>query len=163
MLHHGFKTLKDILDVIVLPIIVALIAIYLPSYIENLKKAEHKRTFEEIISRELHEIEPHPKNKLENGNWHSHLIKQNFVHHRILEDASENRDFILSLNTDQVYLLNQLWAHYEMAASDTTNNEHLSKKWLSYYKRLCFDHETDKSKCSETYDLWKSLIAEYLR
>ncbi len=115
----GFDNWKDICDVIVIPIAAVLFATILPTCQEFTRR----ETFKRIISRELHEIEPQPEKMVVSKLWHSHLEKQGFIHQRILSDPTGNRDFILSLDPDQIYLLGQLWSHTDRGQKCEENQQ----------------------------------------
>lgn len=162
----GFTTWKDVLDIVFMPITVTLLAIFLPSYLESVKQDERRSSFEMIISREFSEIEPQPEeviNKVEGDEWHDHLKKNDFVHKRILDDASGNRDFLLSIDSDKIYYLNQLWAHMTRAKdSETPDRDHalIAERWIYYYCRLC-DSIEDGGECKGTLKNWEGVFRAY--
>jgi len=92
-------TLKGSLDIVVIPIILVMIALFWP-LIQNWHR---RRIFTKLVFRELQEIGPHSAES-ERENWTEHLSK-NFVHCAILKEVSQDRDFVLSLNSDLVYYL----------------------------------------------------------
>ncbi len=95
--------LKDILDIILIPISLAILAILWP----EIQSRSRRRTFRRLIIRELSEISPYPKEATKKG-WWQHCQKR-FIHREIFRDPSTNRDFILSLDPDMVYDVAQLW------------------------------------------------------
>ena len=96
-------TTKEILDIIIIPITLALIALLWPA----IQSWNRRRAFRRLIVRELEEISPHPPEPTLKG-WWEHQQKT-FVHQAIFDNPSENRDFILSLEPDLVYFVTQLW------------------------------------------------------
>ena len=102
---NGFQTWKDILEIIVIPM--ALIAYAYP-VIQN---ATRRQRFLKLIVRELREISPHSKTVQEEKGWWEHQ-KKDFVHRKIFEAPTENRDFILSLPPDMVYLVSIFGMHW---------------------------------------------------
>lgn len=96
-------TPRDILDIIIIPISLALIAWLWPA----IQHWNRRRAFRRLIVRELEEISPHPQEPTGEG-WWTHQQKT-FVHQAIFDNPSENRDFILSLEPDLVYYVTQLW------------------------------------------------------
>jgi hypothetical protein len=107
-------TTKDWLDVIIIPVALA----FLP-LIWGLTGWWIRRVqFQELIFRELEEIGPHPPTRGEAGSrnhWSEHHTRKRFVHTDILNQPTDNRDFILSLSADIVYYVNQLWNSKENA------------------------------------------------
>ena len=88
----GFETLKDVLQVVIIPILIFGLATLIPRQFE-LKK---RKSFLSPIQRELEEMEPRPKTQIPNGRWCQHL-KKRFIHKEIFKNPSANRDFILTL------------------------------------------------------------------
>ena len=96
--------LLNILNIIVIPISLALLSIVWP-----IAQSWHRRRiFRKLVYRELEELGPHPKEPVLSG-WVEHC-SNGFIHYEILQDVSAHRDFILSLDPTEVYLLTQLWA-----------------------------------------------------
>jgi hypothetical protein len=97
-MESGFDTVKDILDVVIVPVVIFALGAMLPHIIELGKR----RRFLALIRREMMEMKPRPLDKEKEGRWHLHL-KKKFIHEQIFEKPSENRDFILSLPPDLAY------------------------------------------------------------
>ncbi len=130
----GFDTLKDLLDVVVIPISIFAIGALLPRLFETVKT----RKFLALIRRELGEMEPRPKEPRPGGKWHEHLQKR-FLHEEIFENVSDNRDFILSLPPDVAYNVSQLWAHYHKASTSENDNDLAEEgaSWCYSLRGLC--------------------------
>jgi hypothetical protein len=153
-LHHSstligmglmeIMNLKDWLDIVVIPIVLVLIALFWP-LIQNWHRC---RIFTKLVFRELPEIGPHSIES-ERENWTGHLSK-NFVHRAILNEVSQNRDFVLSLNPDLVYYLSQLWDAYE--ARD-------EEQWLYFLAQLAKLDKTGQLK--EVHADWDKLCNRY--
>lgn len=120
---YGFDSAKDVLEVLLIPATGGLVALLWPS----IQAFDKRRRFERLIARELEEVGPHPK-KRTSGEfaWTKHQSKT-FLHQRILDDSTTNRDFILSLDPTLTYLVTQLWD-----ARRTGNGD----QWLWYLKCL---------------------------
>lgn len=119
----GFDSLKDVIEVLIIPLVIFGLGIWLPKLFENQKR----NTFINLIRREIREMTPFPtlqqmqnpektpqvKDKMEGitGRWPEHLTKR-FVHEQIFNNVSDNRDFILSLPPDLIYHLSQLWIEF---------------------------------------------------
>lgn len=95
--------LKDLLDIVIIPITISLIALIWP----GIQDWYRRRNFKRLILRELDELSPYPEDATLSG-WWEHCQKR-FIHREILEDPVSNRDFILSLDPDLSYYLTQLW------------------------------------------------------
>lgn len=98
---------KDVLEVIVIPVTLGLIALLWPA----IQSWSRRRAFQRLILRELEEVAPHPREpmpRLSSRDWPKHQNKA-FVHQRIFDEPTANRDFILSLEPDLVYFVTQLW------------------------------------------------------
>ena len=141
----GFESLKDLLDVLLVPAVGGAIALLWP----ELQARDKRRRFERLISRELEELGPYPEVRVPtSSSWTEHQ-KKNFLHKRILEDASANREFILTLDPTLVYQVSQLWDALK-TADDT--------QWLWYLKCLADRYH---GKVAKAYEDWKKLIESY--
>ena len=104
-METGFDSIKDICEVLLVPAVGGSVALLWP-WIQGIYR---RKRFEALIVRELNEVGPYPLEVLDSaGPWTGHLTR-NFIHQIVFESASENRDFILSLNPDVAYLTSQLW------------------------------------------------------
>ena len=146
-MDSGFASYKDILDVVVVPITLALLAILFPA----IKSWYIRRRFKKLILRELREISPSPKKAIYGSRWSSHHQKR-CIHKEIFKEPSENRDFILSLPPSLVYYLSNLW-------DDENENDKNAKQWLEYLSKLK-DYFGDE-RLNEVYDNWVNLIEQY--
>ena len=133
---------KDTFDLL-LPAILALIALFWP----GLQSFYRRRTFTCLILRELEELTPHPKIPEKDREWWEHQPRR-FVHQRIFDDVSANRDFILSLDPELVYWISQLWDSFERRDPD---------QWLWYLGRLNVKFAR-KKEISKNYQSWQVLI-----
>lgn len=152
----GFSTLKDWLEVVILPVAIFAVGALLPRWLEE----EKARKFLALIERELQEVDPWPKEPKADGKWYEHLtITKRFVHEEIFEKASENRDFILSLPPEVTYNLNQLWTHYNLATKAQTPEELAEQgaSWCDYLRKLCLFLDNRK----ETNGLWKKVVVPW--
>lgn len=141
----GFQHLKDVLEVVLVPAVGGAIAIIWP-----LLQAWDKRTrFEAPVSRELEELRPFPKQRVDAlRSWIDHQ-KKDFIHKRILADASENRDLILRLDSSLVYEVSQLWD--ALGTADET-------QWLYYLKLLAQRYQGN---VAVAFEEWDALIASF--
>jgi hypothetical protein len=103
-MQFGFQTWKDVLEVIGIPIAIALAGLLWPS----IQLGVRRGAFMRLIFRELSEVAPYPADFERGATWVHHQ-QRDFVHKRIFDEPSENRDFILSLPADIVYHVSQLW------------------------------------------------------
>jgi len=146
-MNPSFSTLKDILDLL-LPTILALIALFWP----NLQALYKRRAFTRLILRELKELTPSPREPEDGKQWWEHQ-KRHFVHQRIFEDVSANRDFILSLEPTLVYWVTQLWDSLE---------SHDAEQWLWYLGNIAKKYDR-RGEINKNHTLWKQLIETYSR
>jgi hypothetical protein len=159
-MESGFDTVKDILDVVIVPVVIFALGAMLPHIIELGKR----RRFLALIRREMMEMKPRPLDKEKEGRWHLHL-KKKFIHEQIFEKPSENRDFILSLPPDLAYNEAQLWIHYEkaVASKELPDIAEHGASWCDYLRDVCsyFDRKTQGKFHIEIYEPWKRLILDY--
>ena len=81
----GFESLKDFLDVLLVPAIGGTIALLWP----KIQAHNTARRFERLIRRELEELGPYPEARDANQKaWFQHQTRS-FIHQRIFADASE--------------------------------------------------------------------------
>jgi hypothetical protein len=159
-LNLGFETVKDLLDVLIIPIVIFVVGALLPTLFDAVKA----RKFLGLIKRELDEMAPKGEKKTEGGKWHQHLVKR-FIHEEIFAHISENRDFILSLPPDISYNMAQLWIHFHKATESRSESdlaEH-GASWCDYLRGLCciFDRGKEGHFYIEIYQPWEKLILEY--
>lgn len=146
-MNLGFESWKDVIGVLVIPISLALTALLWP----ELQFYYRRRAFRQLIFRELSEVRPYPDVARPGMEWWQHL-KKDFVHKKIFENVSENRDFILSLPADLVYLISQLW---------DAMKSHNEDQWLHFLGMLC-DPKYDKSgEIKKAHTEWHNLIERY--
>lgn len=142
----GFSSLKDFLDVVLVPGVLTWLAFYWPKRLAERQADDRRDRFESLIKRELEELGPCPEDKKKNaGNWADYQIK-NFLHVKIIDNPSENRDFILSLDPTLVYHVSQLWEARNAPDGD---------QWLYYLDKLS---QRYGGKVTEAYDQWYPLI-----
>lgn len=137
--------IKDILDIIVIPITLALIAILWP----EIQSWSRRRAFSRLIFRELREVSPYPEDASLEG-WWQHCQKR-YIHREIFDNVKENRDFILSLKPDLVYLVTQLWKSLE---------DQNWKQWDHFLDELGKDYD-QTGDISKNRDLWNGLYSKY--
>lgn len=156
----GFMNLKDVLDVVVIPLAVLALGWLLPLMLEWRRRT----SFEALIKREIAEIAPSPSEPQPGLAWHQHLRKR-FLHEKILENASENRDFILSLDADLIYNLHQMWTHFEKGRLSVDPAESLEHayRFRDYLRGTCQAIEGERSRrlVNDVYRPWDKLIRAY--
>jgi hypothetical protein len=161
----GFKDLKDVLDVLVVPLVIFGFGLWLPRLLEKQKRD----SFFSLIQRELEEMVPQPATRDDKKVWPAHLTKR-FIHEDIFRQLSENRDFILSLPPELAYNEAQLWTHYDKAtqASKASDLADHGASWCDYLGGICkfFDKRKRPSSMSASlentvFKVWKELIISY--
>ena len=143
----GFATWKDILDVAVVPLALGLAALLWPAA-ENFLR---RRSFQRLIVRELRELAPEPESARAGLTWVEHQRKQ-FVHKRIFDEVSTNRDFILSLPAHWIYPVSQLWIARQ--AED-------GEQWLFYLEKLAARKYDGSGEVDQVFQKWQRLIHAY--
>jgi hypothetical protein len=106
-----------------------------------------------ILARELEEIKPHSDTYTNGCCWKDYLCKS-FLHQKILNEISDNRDFVLDLDPDFVYFVSQLWKSYDGGDEN---------QWIHFLEKLS-KHEylkNQKSELSKIHDNWCNLIQQY--
>ena len=139
-------TFKELLEIIIIPITLAILAVLFPA----INSWYLRRRFKRLIFRELKEIEPYPEDKGNNTHWNMHLGKR-CIHREIFDNPSENRDFILSLPPDLVYFLTNLWD--KKTLEDPTANQ-----WLYYLTKL---NQYFNNRLYSVSINWQKLVDEY--
>lgn len=145
-------TPNELLDIIVIPLALALIAIIWP----EIQRYWRGRAMEALILRELSEIAPHPQLP-ERADWWEHQNKQ-FVHRMIFAKPEENVEFLLSLDPDLVYFVSLAWKSLE---------DHDWVQWQYALQELSkkYDHRLKKfnrqGKIGKALCAWETLYAGY--
>ena len=134
-----------IFEAIVIPVIIGLMAIFW----SDLQSWHRRRKFTNLILRELEEFSPFPENKQDQKNWRDHSNKR-FIHKDIFQDPSHNRDFILSLDPQLVYYVNNLWDSFEKSDHD---------QFMYYLNQIYSKH--NRKKIDNNYHKWEELIQKY--
>jgi hypothetical protein len=114
------------------------------STIQSLQK---RRLFQNLIYRELKELKPYTEGE-QLTQWHCY-VKRDFVHQKIFENVSENRDFILSLNPDLIYYISQLWY-------SVTPKKENAIQWLYYLYEIA-RHSKNKD-IKKTWEEWAQVV-----
>jgi hypothetical protein len=143
----GFNTWKDIADVAIVPVALALAALIWPSAQNWLRR----RSFKRLIIRELQELAPYPESAVQGSSWVRHQTKE-LVHKRIFDDVSDNRDFILSLPVGWIYPISQLWIARQ--AED-------ARQWLYYLEQLSTPEFDGTGQVRALFKKWQILIIQY--
>ena len=146
-MNTGFQTWKDILEVIIVPITLALIAVLWP----EIQLANRRRVFRGLIFRELKEIFPSPNYAEEVEEWFHHQ-RRDFIHKKIFENPSENRELILSLPPDLVYHVSQLWSALSSRDED---------QWLYFLGKLSLPKYDSSGEIKKAHMEWVSLVDQY--
>jgi hypothetical protein len=146
-------TNPEILILIIIPIVLALLPLIWGLTGWMIKRAQ----FLELIFRELEEIGPFPQRmdpEHPKKHWSEHHNNKRYLHKEILEKANENRDFILSLPSDTVYYVTQLW-----------NFQDNSKQWLHMLSKLeskiPFWQKKRRREIAKVKRTWYVLMKEY--
>ncbi len=145
---------------IVVPISVAIIGAIAASW-SFFQARWNGRYFQKLILEELGEFQPdivklNGTGKI-NGNLQSYMEKQ-FIHKNILDNPSENKEFIFNTNHHLIYLTTQLWNAF-------INND--GKQFLFYFcsiakerKFKVFKKYDRKDKIEKACKKWMKLITK---
>lgn len=143
-MNNGFESLKDILDVIIVPVSLALIALAWPWFLSFYRRHQ----FITLICRELEELKPY-NTSVADKQW-THYQPKNFIHQKIFLDPSSNIDFILTLPADLVYNISQLWFARE---------EGNLKQWENFLDKISLSEYGQGDRFQKAYKGWKTLIS----
>ena len=159
----GFTNLKDVLDVIVIPLAVLALGWLLPLTAEWRRQS----SFSALIRREIGEAAPSPREPQRGLAWHEHMQKR-FLHEEIFRNVSENRDFILSLDPLLIYNLAQLWIHFDKGREATRKGKHWqslkeARRFRYYLWSTCIqiDGKNSDAVTKAVYCSWDKLITAY--
>jgi hypothetical protein len=146
-MNSGFVTWKDVLQVAVIPVALALLALLWPW----IQSRARRRSFKALIIRELRELAPYPENAQRGQSWSDHQRKK-LIHQKIFQEPSANRDFILSLQPDLVYMVSQLW--------DARGNGD-EDQWLYSLHELGASRYDRTDQIRRVHKEWNMLILQY--
>ena len=141
-----FARHKELLDILVVPVVLTLLALVWPS----IHAWHRRRAFQRLIERELEEVGPHPETPQPKGTWTHHQSKR-FVHQAILKDAPSNIDFVLSLKPDLVYVVSQLW---------DARRESDAGQWLWHLQQISRMYPSN-AEIAKVVERWETLIKVY--
>lgn len=145
-MQSGFASVKDVLDVIVIPITVVLLGLFWPAIQAQYRCGRFKR----LARRELEEVAPKPVEKKDQTCWKDHLRKE-FIHRQIVQDPSQHRDFLLGLDSTFVYWLAQLWSAFE-------NDD--PGEWFKYLHHLSTHRYTRSDELQKAVGMWRTLLKD---
>jgi hypothetical protein len=129
----GFENLKDILDVLLVPVSVGLLALLWPA----LAARKRRKNFEYLIRRELEEATPQSEDLPEGLRWHRYLTKR-FLHEEIISHPVDNSEFVLSLNPTLAYSLSQMWIAFDKGSKkgDEPSKDD-AQQWCWQLRKTC--------------------------
>lgn len=139
----GFESVKEVFDILLIPIVGGTIALLWPT----IQIQSRARRFKALIERELEEVRPYSGQE-PSPPWFDQL-KKVFLHRRIFEEVSENRDFIISLEPGLAYNISQLWDAIEQKNAT---------QWLFYLKQVSEEFPTNTD-IAENVDRWEKVIS----
>jgi hypothetical protein len=143
----------DLLSVFLIPLTLAALPLIWAFTTSRIRRFQLR----ELVLRELEEVGPYPKDARQEGKecWEEHHTKKKFMHTEFLKNPTENREVILSLPSDLVYHVNQLW-----------NSKKDAVQWLEMLSEIerrdvPFWQDDRREKIKRVKDDWCSLIREY--
>ncbi len=137
----GFQSLKDVLEVVGVPLVVFVLGLWLAGRPDR----RRRERFINLIRQELEEAKPEPEGPTQKvldkfESW-TDLLKKRFIHQDIFENPSENRDFILNLDPGLAYSLAQMWGAFRDAkprdGADHTDYGRRGLQWLDHLRIVC--------------------------
>jgi hypothetical protein len=147
----GFDTLKDVVDVLLVPISVGLLALVWPSWIAR----RRRQNFRYLVRVELQEAVPRTGS---DGNrkraWHEYLSRR-FLHERVIWQAAGDTDFLLSLNPQLAYVLSQLWISFDKGSADQANSQEHAEQWIWYLGQTCLMVDRKRGRRSLVEMVWR--------
>lgn len=157
-MQPGFQTLKDILEVLLVPVAVSLVAVLWPA----MAARRRRKNFENLIRSELKEAAP--RNHNADRPWHAHLTRR-FLHEEVIKNTNNNTEFILSLKPELAYNLSQMWIEFakaERASAVGRHSQQHAEKFCWHLKRVV-THLDDKGNINLKAEVWKPWILEVRR
>jgi hypothetical protein len=158
----GLSWPKEVLDVLLVPAAIALLAILWPWWQAHRKR----RRFTQLARRELEEAKPYRmENVLCETLWHQHLTRR-FLHQKIIAAPADSSDFTLSLNPGLSYHLSQMWSAYDEAGKTTDRQEsrRLAGEWCWHLRKTCeyLDRWKPFGKLKrEVWEPWMDVVDRY--
>ena len=133
LVNLGFENIKDVLDVLLVPVSVGLLALLWPA----LTARKRRKNFEYLIRRELEEADPETENLPSATRWHGHLTRR-FLHEEIISHPVENSDFVLSLDPRLAYSLSQMWIAFDKGRGKGVGpSKNDAEQWCWHLKGAC--------------------------
>ena len=113
--------------------------------------------FQKLLLRELSEIEPDTSLKnIDPTKGFRQFMKRDFIHKEILDDPTQNKDYIFSINVNLLYLTNQLWSAFE---NDDLENFLKHFCYLTKGKSRFLHREFDKkNRLTKACTKWLKLV-----
>jgi hypothetical protein len=121
---------KEVLDILLVPLLIFGLGIGWPGLQAWRRRAEFMR----LLRRELKEAGPSPASGKEGCTWAHHLDKR-FLHQAMMGgDSGSDPAWVLSLDQDLAYGLNQMWNAHTAAKTDPSVD--LAQDWCSYLREV---------------------------
>jgi len=143
----GFDNLKDLLDVLLVPVSVGLLALLWPA----LAARKRRKNFEYLIRRELEEAEPETEHLPKGLRWHKYLTRR-FLHEEIISHPVDNSEFVLSLNPKLAYSLSQMWIAFDKGSKkgDKPSKDD-AEQWCWHLRGTCqfLDSQESRSRLTQ--------------
>jgi hypothetical protein len=145
------RTRWELLSVFLIPLTLAALPLIWAFTTSRIRRFQLRK----LVLRELEEVGPYPKDKREDKKcWEEHHTKKRFMHTELLKKPTENRDVILSLPSDLVYHVNQLW-----------NSKRDAEQWLEMLSKIEGDvpfwQSRRKREIKRVKREWCRLMREY--
>lgn len=149
----GLQTLQDILDVLLVPVSVSLIAVLWPA----MGHMAEEKNFENLIRRELKAAVP----RIDNADrpWHAHLTRR-FLHEEVIRNTDDNSEFILSLRPKLSYNPFSMWIEFAKAERASAVGPPSQQHAESFSRHLkgVVNHLEQKRTSNLKEEVWKPWI-----
>jgi hypothetical protein len=158
-METGFQSLKDVLEVLLVPLSVGLIAVLWPAFGARRRRSN----FERLIRRELEEAAPHSPDPGLDKPWHEHMTRR-FMHEEVIGHPTENVEFVLSLKPELSYNLSQLWIAYTKAVQEADSGKGPSRShavqflWHLQQTIGYLDRRRESDLTKKVLKPWKNII-----
>jgi len=154
----GFGSLKDVLEVLLVPVSLGLLAVGWPAMSERRRRLN----FESLIRRELEEAAPRDPRSTDSP-WHAHLTRR-FLHEEIIRSAVDNADFVLSLAPELSYHVSQMWIEYSKAQEESRSGQEPTREhatqfsWHLEATSKYLDRGGKSTLCQQVWKPWDAII-----
>lgn len=175
---------KSLIEIAIIPLVVAGIGVagaVIGVSWTQIQARNRGKLFQDLIFREIEEVSPYPYLEPDNAHgsapidpskkWTDYFPKdKKFIHKDVIENIKDkdNRDFVLGLNLDLIYIVTQFWHELDVQMNKSQPNP---EQFLYWFNEIVVYSQRGKIKknykdyrhIEATYHKWCNLISEYER